>query len=158
MLTVRSLVRMNTDAHHESHKRILKQVEGTITQQNGIGASSAWVQVPQWLYGMPVVDPYEAAAFVQSRLAKGGFYCAVHPQTDGTVWLHVDWGAESQRLVRTERARRNAQRRKARQQAGGGDGQKASAAGRQGQGTPVTGGQLLAHLQNATRRRGAKAQ
>ena len=143
-LSVKTLVRQGVSTHHESHKRILKQVESTISQQHRVGATNAWAQVPSWLYGFPVIDTGAAAEFVATRLKKGGFTVAVHHMAGSATWLYVDWGTQAETLERKERAKRNVARRKARESA------PAKSA------EPVRSKDLLTHLQKA-RKRTAKA-
>jgi hypothetical protein len=120
-LTVRSLARQATPAHHESNKRILSQAENLVRQHHAVGATQVWFRIPSWLFGLPVVDVHNAADFLEARLTKSGFQVQRHapnPYAEPNVlWVHIDWAQPLQRVEHVERAKRNTRRREERKAA-----------------------------------------
>ena len=136
-LTVRSLVKQASGANHEANKRILAQAENSIRQQHAVGAEAIWFAVPQWLFGLPVVDAHDAASYVAARLRKSGFEVSCEApdplHEPNNLWLRIDWSESTRKVQKAERAKRNRARREAR----GRDDKVAPAA---------SPGQLLTHL------------
>lgn len=119
-LTVRSLVKQSTGTHHDANKRILAQVENSIRQQHIVGADHIWYAIPQWLFGLPVVNVHEAASYVATRLRKSEFEVtceAPDPFNEpNNLWLHVNWSKSMKEAQHKERAKRNRARRQGRKE------------------------------------------
>lgn len=117
-LTVKELCKGTHTSQHESCKRILKQAERLVRQQHSIGMLQAWMQVPQWLFGMPVVEVHEAARYVSAHMRKSGFevqaYAPDPYREPNTVWLHIDWSQPLVEARRKDRERRNRAKREQR--------------------------------------------
>ena len=122
-LTVRALSRQTHNTHHESNKKILKQAERLIQQQHAVGSTEAWLAVPQWIFGQPVVDVHQAAGYVTAHLRKAGFTVDTvcpNPHADpNTLWLHITWQSALETAQKHERSKRNRAKRQERQKASG---------------------------------------